>query len=1324
MLICVYARKLLCRLLARIRSRASGDVADELAVMVNIANELNAWNVKFIEQPDYDRRLEAYAEVERLQNAGKLSLNLGLIVIYHSFYFLRDNTMCDTASRNLQTMVPALVRQFEKRQTDVDYLIGNVILNLIRRNLNDSNESVWREGILLLGELARECPSAHPVLQDLHHLTNKQDREVDFFDNITHIQSHRHGKALLKFCSVAKTFERVPNIRTLTQFILPLASQYICAEKHASKYGIITSAIETIGVVCRLLPWYQYEMLLKHYLKKMRTNSDFQKQLVRLVMEILNQFHFDLSMAKIAPADLAKDFKKTEEEETVKANDPAKEAKDDEDNEELVLGAENQDDEELNEKLLKEQEDEIEEVNESVAKKQKISIYDKQIVLSHNAAKRVVQTITTGLIPNLHNSITAMSTYESFHKLNKLKRRSEREEEEILRVPIALAMVKLLQKLPEGMLGRWDMVGIVEAILTKKFFSFAEHSIRGIFIKVCMFLKSPLKSVRLFTRNILKNIMQTIGTKYLGQLMSQMTSMLTRGFQVHVLTVTMYAVLDTLKHNFKPGEIDSVLQSILSVCLEDIFGQTSEEKEVKKIAGHTPEAKPSNCSFQSLNIAAVNISESCMLDLLVPLKNYLVKSQSKKVVTKVQSCCQTIAAGLVQNKNLSLESLLSFIYGTASESIPDLLPVPAKATLTKSEKEKQSRMRTSCLILPEQPRGRTGAVAKPAVTNVRANAHVMIEFGLSMLQIILKRNKIMKINYAPFINPIVPGRSTQFRFRLPTFNPFYLLLVLLDSLESSHILVTIYSLKCLAEMWNKSMEVQKLNELTSAIVQVIFKILHKYATPGMATVNENFRLIKNAFGTMVSVIRNNEQFTVTEDQLRTLLQYIDQNIGDSSNQVHGFTMLKVVLDRQLIVPEIHDIMRRISEMAITSESTVTRTEAKRLLVNYLMNYPLGKKIDGFFNFFVTNLSYETIAGRDAAIQILHKIINRFPQDVVQNKSSFLFVWLGTRLVNDESPECRQSAAACVESLIGKCDETHQGLLFDIVVEMINDSKATHIELAAMLCSRFIAVEKNKFVKRIERVLPLLIATLPLSKQIGPGQYVRLANADDDESDNEIDGNESELKRNQKQRSKDHQIIQVTNTILKLMENYQSHMSNFSECIDQLAYESQKLLAYEHVWVRINAAKILGHILSQINLEQLKMSFFNGESSETELHFLYKNPSAELKSLCLDLCAQLIPEATDEDMADEVVKNLLYVANMIKDIPLEKQSGPVEDKVINLHWLIRRMRYVVHAEVAKAPHIIILVSNFDEKQFEENQTKCKFKFFSDSSVQQFSIGLRA
>lgn len=162
-------------------------------------------------------------------------------------------------------------------------------------------------------------------------------------------------------------------------------------------------------------------------------------------------------------------------------------------------------------------------------------------------------------------------------------------------------------------------------------------------------------------------------------------------------------------------------------------------------------------------------------------------------------------------------------------------------------------------------------------------------------------------------------------------------------------------------------------------------------------------------------------------------------------------------------------------------------------------------------------------------------------------------------------------------------------------------------------------------------------------------------------------------------------------------------------VDEIAYESQKLLAYEHVWVRMNAAKALDIILSRLDVERVQQTLISGrpsareESDEDEdairMDFIYSNPRQQLKSLCLDLCAQLLPEVTDDEMAGQVTKNLLYIANLLKVVTLEKQEAAEdgeeesdgEAKAINLLWLIRRMRYVVHAEVAKAPHSIVLVS---------------------------------
>jgi U3 small nucleolar RNA-associated protein 20 len=84
-------------------------------------------------------------------------------------------------------------------------------------------------------------------------------------------------------------------------------------------------------------------------------------------------------------------------------------------------------------------------------------------------------------------------------------------------------------------------------------------------MKLCTFLKSRLESIRRVTRETLQKIMLAIGPKYLGTLLHEMSAMLTRGYQVHVLIYTIHAVLVSLKGLYQPKDIDCNLQSILEV---------------------------------------------------------------------------------------------------------------------------------------------------------------------------------------------------------------------------------------------------------------------------------------------------------------------------------------------------------------------------------------------------------------------------------------------------------------------------------------------------------------------------------------------------------------------------------------------------------------------------------------------------------------------------------------------------------------------------------------------------------------------------------------
>lgn len=222
-----------------------------------------------------------------------------MAVILNCFFFLKtenDLAMRDRSGYCLKSIGVHLAKKFNDT-TDRKFLIEETITSMLRLGIRNKNENVKMQSIAFLGHMAMECPESHPIFRDLNHFTNKQDPEVDFFENMQHLQSHRRGRALDRFCKIAKTLEKPMNPRTLTQFILPLASSYLCNER-VSKNSLIDSAIEAVGVVCRLLPWNQYEIVLRYYLDKLRSSSEFQKQNIRIVVAILDSFHFDLSKFK------------------------------------------------------------------------------------------------------------------------------------------------------------------------------------------------------------------------------------------------------------------------------------------------------------------------------------------------------------------------------------------------------------------------------------------------------------------------------------------------------------------------------------------------------------------------------------------------------------------------------------------------------------------------------------------------------------------------------------------------------------------------------------------------------------------------------------------------------------------------------------------------------------------------------------------------------------------------------------------------------------------------------------------------------------------
>ncbi|CAG9786026.1 unnamed protein product [Diatraea saccharalis] len=1185
-------RKLLIKLLSSIAESSTKNI-ELLTRISQIITEMNAFNKRWIEQPDFDRRLDAYKQIYQLSEDNNIDLDLAILIVNNCFYFIRiekDIGLRDSAGLCLKRILPKLLSKYWSTH-DGQYLVRDTVLSLISTGIRDTKNEIHRnESIALLGELAREAPDSDVVLSDLANLTNKDDIEVDFFENMCHLQMHRRVRALLKFSKVARKLNKCPAPRTLTNFILPLATMYLCDDKYADKNTLIDACIEVVSTCYRLLPWYHYEVILKSYLNKMRHTTEHQKQLTRLLVGILDAFHFDFTKVKsielpkalIHNIELGKIEIKPKpggdhivnEDTEPKENDVTDEVQ--EKDNANVENVENLLDNEL--KTADEEADNDDTLKEASGG----PAFEKVTSVSPSVAKRIIKSLSAGLLPQLSRAIGKMTEHEESHKLNRRSKSFERQEEDMIRIPIALALVKLLQRLPGDLL---------------------RYQLPGIIIKLCSFLKSPLKQVRITARDIVKKIMITVGTSYLGILLEHLTLLLTRGFQVHVLVATIHTILDALKTDFKSGEINDNLDFILDVCVNDLFGALSEEKEVDKIHYKTPEAKPSKKSYVTLMIVSQNITEKCLINLLLPFKEVLQKHHSKKIVLKVQEALMHISSGLVTNKFIDIESLFIFLHGMASESIPEFVLGAPKREITEKQKENMLRAKPDCYIIPETPKRNREAQARNVKTSSKANAHVLVEFSLNILYVILKREKAPRVDCKVFVDPLIP--------------------LLVDALKSDHVKVTTVAMKCITSLWTIRVSTPTLEDMIQDIVKTIFTILHKYATFEINTQNDNYHLVRNAFKAVTVLIRNVKYYKLEVDQLKTLLLYAEEDCQNDDKQSNSFSLLKAILEAKLVSKELHEVMAKVARISIQSESAKSREEARLIYVMYVTNYPLGPDIQKSIDFFVSQLRYEMQHGRESSLKFLEMIINKCPVQQLASFSDYLLFAVGACMVNDSAPEIRAAAAGCIEAMLVRLPIVGRNKLFDLVLLFFQKTQPSNFELAAQLCIRFVNVEKDEFQKRISKVLSIISTKiLLLSNNITTGRFVKIQIQNEDMSNEE------------KQQEKDHCLIQLLNLIDKITVHCGASLRNktYFEDYDSIGQQCQALLAYPHAWVRLRAAKILSALLSAVDPVELEKVV--NKDLDTDRSFFYCDTEMTLRSLVLDLCAQFTPSVTKE-MADQV-----------------------------------------------------------------------------------------
>ncbi|CAN0258725.1 unnamed protein product [Ectocarpus sp. 6 AP-2014] len=161
-------------------------------------------------------------------------------------------------------------------------------------------------------------------------------------------------------------------------------------------------------------------------------------------------------------------------------------------------------------------------------------------------------------------------------------------------------------------------------------------------------------------------------------------------------------------------------------------------------------------------------------------------------------------------------------------------------------------------------------------------------------------------------------------------------------------------------------------------------------------------------------------FGLAPKQLRALLVVLQMAVAETEHQNATFTLIKAVVARRVMLPEVYDLMTKLAELAVTSHRPTLRVTSGQTFLTFLLHYPLGeKRLQFHLNQIVSGVSYEHAEGRLAALNLCSQLLRRLPEPNLDQLSSVFYLALVVRLVSDQAAECRAAASTAVRTLLDR-----------------------------------------------------------------------------------------------------------------------------------------------------------------------------------------------------------------------------------------------------------------------------------------------------------------
>ena len=149
--------------------------------------------------------------------------------------------------------------------------------------------------------------------------------------------------------------------------------------------------------------------------------------------------------------------------------------------------------------------------------------------------------------------------------------------------------------------------------------------------------------------------------------------------------------------------------------------------------------------------------------------------------------------------------------------------------------------------------------------------------------------------------------------------------------------VTTLALRCLAELTNWD-GMTSMNRAVPTIVDQTFRILRMNGTGGASMKHVGFKVITQVMHTVSS-----SEYTFKDNQYRAMINIVRSQIEDVHTQNTSFALIKAMLTRRVMVPEMYDLITHCSRLMVTAHRTQVQKLCGQVLLRFLVDYPLSKK---------------------------------------------------------------------------------------------------------------------------------------------------------------------------------------------------------------------------------------------------------------------------------------------------------------------------------------------------------------------------------------------